>query len=304
MNDEGFLPLELLQRFVAGVVIALTLLLAHRVSMGQLQRSSGTKDDAKNDAKNEETPASNDEPNHALRLANVGHVLGIFLIAGSLVAGGTRGEGWRSDARWLALLAAAAGVLFAATGRLGTMLLVRSRLAFEVGRGNIAAGVAAGGHYIATAIIIASSIGGQGLKELGISVTFFFLAQLTLHLFVMLFRAVTTYDDQEEVLGENVAAAISYAGITIGLAIIIGHAVDGTFLGWIPSLKGYARALAYCVSLYVVRQFIVQVLIMGFPLALRGGRLDAAIGRHRDVGLASLEAAAYIGTALLLRQVS
>jgi uncharacterized membrane protein YjfL (UPF0719 family) len=139
---------------------------------------------------------------------------------------------------------------------------------------------------------------------MGVSLVFFVVAQLTLHVFVIAFRALTAYDDAEEIMAENVAAAVSYAGVTIALGLIIAHAADGTFAGWLPMFRGFGTALLYCLSLYVVRQLVVQTLVLGGPLRLWRGALDVAIGARRDVSIGALEAAAYLGTALLLGHVS
>jgi hypothetical protein len=47
-----------------------------------------------------------------------------------------------------------------------------------------------------------------------------------------------------------------------------------------------------------VRQLFVQSLLLGAPFALRGGRLDSAIGADRNAGLGALEAVTYVATAL------
>lgn len=233
----------------------------------------------------------------------LGQMLGIFIVSGNLVAGVVKGDSVRSDAMWFAIFGAVAAVLLVGTGELGVRLLLRSKLTAEVQRGNVAAGVAASGHYVATALIVGAAVGGEGLGMIGVSLTFFVLAIVTLQVFVVLFRTLTSYDDSEEILAENLAAAISYAGVTIGMGIIIGQAVEGTFTGWVPSLKGYAKALVYCGTLYFVRQLVVQTLIVRGPLRLRGGKLDELVGRKSDVGVAAIEAGAYIGAAILLGHV-
>ena len=47
-----------------------------------------------------------------------------------------------------------------------------------------------------------------------------------------------------------------------------------------------------------MRQLFVQTLLLGAPLALRGGRLDVGVGADRNAGLGALEAVTYIATAL------
>ena len=241
--------------------------------------------------------------NVARSLLQVGHVLGVVLIAGSVVAGVVRGESVGADVGWAAAFGLSGLGLLALTGRVGVRLLLRARLPAEIDRGNAAAGVAAAGHYVATAVVIAHAFGGSGLADLGLSLTFFAVAQLTLHLFVALFRALTTYDDGEEVLQENLAAALSYAGATVAVALLVGRAAEGTFVGWGPSLRSYATTVAEGLVLYPVRQLVVQGLILGARPTLRGGRLDEGIANERNVGMGALEGVSYVAVALLLNRL-
>lgn len=241
--------------------------------------------------------------NTARSFVQVGHVLGVFLIVGSIVGGSISGEDPLRDLLWALLFGGAAVILLEVTGSLGVRLLLRSRMPAEIERGNAAAGIAAAAHYVATAVIIAKNITGSSLNTLAVSLVFFALAQLSLHLFVVLFRALTVYDDSEEILGENIAAALSYAGLTIGVSLVIGNASEGQFSDWSTSLLGFTLALLWNLVFYPVRQILVQGLLLGAMPALRGGRLDVAIGQERNVGIGALEAISYIATALLLAKV-
>ncbi|AKV01135.1 hypothetical protein AKJ09_07798 [Labilithrix luteola] len=238
------------------------------------------------------------EANPARHLLQVGQVLGVFFVAASVVKNCVEGESLREDVFSAATFGVLGIVLVALTGELGTRLLLRSRLPAEIARGNVAAGVAGGSHYVATGIVAAHAIAGTKLRDVGLSLLFFFIAIATLWLFVSLFRALTTYDDAEQIQGENLAAALSYAGLSIAVAIIVGCALDGDFVTWDVSLKGYASILALSLALYPVRQLFVQSLLLGAPLTFRGGRLDTGIGTDRNEGLGALEAATYIATAL------
>ena len=244
-----------------------------------------------------------DRGNAAKALLQVGHVLGVFLIVASIVAGSVTGENVARDALWVLAFGGASVALLELTGALGVRLLLRSKMMAEIERGNVAAGVAAGAHYVATANIISKNLSGNDLNALAISLVFFVLAQLSFHLFVVLFRALTVYDDSEEILGENMAAALSYAGLAVGVSLVVGNAAEGQFSGWLPSLKGYGLALLWNLAFYPVRQLLVQGLLLGAWPSLRGGRLDVAIGQERNAGLGALEACCYVATALLLAKV-
>lgn len=236
-------------------------------------------------------------------LVQAGQVLGLFLISGSVVVGSAQGEGMGRDLLWAAANAILGLVLLVVFGQLGVRVLLRSRLAAEVERENVAAGLAAGAHYLATGLLVSHAVAGTDVGSLGVSLVFFVLAQLTLHLFVLLFRTLTVYDDAEEILGENLAAAVSYAGATVALALIIGHAVEGTFVDWGTSLRGYGLALFFALALYPVRQLFVQTLLLGARLTLRGGQLDQGIAAERNLGMGVMEAVSYLAAAFLVTRL-
>ena len=242
--------------------------------------------------------------NDAQRLAAVGEVLGVFLVAGAVVRGAVQGESVAGDAIACAAFGATGLAATMVAGRLGVRTLLGTSLPAEVARGNRAAGVAASGQMLASAIVTSSTITGSELHDLGLALTFFVIAQATLLVFVLLFRALTTYDDAEQIHGENLAAAMSYAGVAVAIAIVIARAADGEFEGWIASLRGYGAVLLALLALYPVRQLFVQTLLMRAPLHLRGGALDVAIGQRRSAGLAALEAASYVATALVAARLA
>ncbi len=242
--------------------------------------------------------------NPAQRLLQVGQVLAVFRLAAAAVRNTIEGEDLGRDALWASAMAILGLLLLVASGRVGIMLLLRSRLPHEIERGNTAAGVAAGAHYVATGIITARAVAGNDLQSLGLSLAFFVLAQVTLHVFVSLFRALTVYDDAEQIQGENLAAAISYGGVAIAVAILIARALEGDFVSWGVSLRGYGVALLFAFALWPVRQLFVQGLLLGFTPTLRGGKLDDAIAAHRNLGMGMLEAVTYVATALSITRLA
>ena len=234
----------------------------------------------------------------------VGQVLAAWLVSAAAVHGAVEGDELVSDLRWVAALGAVGLVLLVGAGELGARLLLSSHLDHEVRRGNVAAGVAAGAVYAATGIVASAAIGGRGVHELALSVGFFLLGIATLHVLGVLFRALTVYDDAEQVRGENVAAALSYGGAMLAFALVIGRALEGSFTTWSDSLRSYGEVLLGCLALYPVRQLIVQSLLLGAPLRLRGGRIDEAVGSERNVAVAALEATTYLATALAIHRLA
>ncbi|MBV9947736.1 MAG: DUF350 domain-containing protein [Myxococcales bacterium] len=239
------------------------------------------------------------EGNDAERLAAAGELLAVFLLAGSAVRDGAVGTSAGQDAAACAVYGALGLAASALAGRLGVRLLLGGSLASEVARGNVAAGVAAAGHLLASAIVTSRSMVGSDLHAIGLSIAFFGIGQLTLLAFVTLFRALTTYDDAEQIHGENLAAAVSYAGVAVAVALIVARALEGDFAGWPASLRAYGGVLVSLLALWPVRQLFVQTLLLRAPLTFRGGILDATIAQRRSAGLAALEAVTYVASALV-----
>lgn len=235
----------------------------------------------------------------AARLRSVGEVFAVLVVASSAVRNAAEGDDLLRDLGWSLALATVGVLLVLVVGRLGLGLLFRARLPELLARGNKAAGFAAGAHYAATGLLTSHAVAGSDARGLGLSFAFFLLAQLTLHGVVSLFRALTTYDDAEQIEGENFAAALSYGGVAVAVAVIVARALEGAFTTWADSLRGYAMVLASVLLLYPVRQLFVQALLLGGGVSLRRGRIDEAISK-RNEGVAAVEAASYLAAALAI----
>jgi uncharacterized membrane protein YjfL (UPF0719 family) len=243
-------------------------------------------------------------PNTAGRMVLVGETLATFLVGAAVVKHNVRRESLGDDVLWTAAFAAAGVAMVEVVGRLSLRALLRSRLRAELREDNVSAGLAAASHLVAVGLLAARAVAGHGLQELGLALVFFAVAVVTHGLFVALFRALTTYDDAEAITGENLAAGVSYAGLTVSVAVLVARAVEGEFTGWWSSVAGFAGVAAWCLALYPVRQIVVGGLLLGARPVLRGGPLDEAIGGARDVGVAALEAASYLGAALAIASVA
>jgi uncharacterized membrane protein YjfL (UPF0719 family) len=242
--------------------------------------------------------------NLAYLLVQSGHVLAVLLLGPGIVREASTHGSLVAAAGWAAAFAVAGILLIQIVGTVGIRLLLRGELAAELESGNLAAGVAAAANYVAVGLLAAPAIAGSDLPGLGLSVVFFTLAVVTQAAYVALFRTLTTYDDAEQIAGENMAAALSYAGISIAIAIVLARALTGgDFVGWGPALTGYAWVAAAALFLYPVRQLIGQALILGSAPTVRGGRLDESIGTRRNVSMAVMEGLTYLATALAVVQL-
>jgi uncharacterized membrane protein YjfL (UPF0719 family) len=236
----------------------------------------------------------------ARAIARAGALAGAFLVIGAAAGGSGAGEGLRRDLPWMLAFAAAGLAGAALAAALLDRALLRGGLARELARGNPAAGVTAAGHRIATGVVAAGCLYGADLSTLGIGLAFLAIGTATLLAFQLLHRRLTRYADDEEIRGENSAAALGNAGLTIALAVIVSHAAEGSFTGWAASLRGYALALLLALALYPVRQLLVARWILGLPVAMRGRQLDREIAARRNAVVGAVEGLAYLATAVLV----
>lgn len=232
-------------------------------------------------------------------LADAGSFLGSVMLATSVSFFSPARESLLHDAFWTSVFAIISILLFQLSARLGARTLLPKHARAEVLAGNRAAAIVMGTHFAATGILVSRCMYGNEFRELPLSIVFFVLSQLILHLFLVTFRWLTPYSDAEEIADGNEAAALSYGGFTLALAWIIGHAVEGEFGGWIDSLLGFAMALAPVALLYPTRQLVVQTLLLRGKFSLRRGVLDQRIVQQRDTIAGAMEAVSYLATAFV-----
>src|SRR5262245_6879163 len=112
--------------------------------------------------------------NLARPLARVGFIIGLALLAGVVVDGVLReSQDWLSGLRWGAAYAGVGTVLLWTTGALVGVVFLRGRLRGEIARGNLAAGLVAGGNFVAAGWILESCFFGRDLRSLAVSACFF-----------------------------------------------------------------------------------------------------------------------------------
>jgi len=238
--------------------------------------------------------------NLARALQRVGMIIGLSLLANIVIDGVVREAGsWHAALRWGAAYTAAGVLLLLASGALVSRVFLRGRMRAEIARGNVAAGLVAAGHYVAVGWILDSCMFGRDLRSLTVSALFYLIGVATLVVLQIMYRGLTHYADDQEVIGDNAAAALGFVGITLAFAVIIAHAAEGTFVDWGTSLRGYGRALLLALALYPVRQLVVGPLLLGLPARARGGALDRLIAQERRVAVGGIEALAYVAMSLL-----
>jgi uncharacterized membrane protein YjfL (UPF0719 family) len=237
-----------------------------------------------------------DNPAHRMYAAL--QTVGVAWIGASAAHHCAAGDSFGHDVLWVLAFGGLGFVLYVIAGQLGVRLLLGRRLAEEIHDDkNMAAAVAAGAHHIAVALLVAQSAAGTDLFGLALAVGFFVLGLLTHQAVMILFRALTRYDDAEQVAGENMAAALSYAGASIGAAIVLARALDGDFDGLAVSAFGFAE-----VSMLAVLALPVRLLVSRVALGSRTA-LDDAIALKHDTAAAALDAAVAIAVGFTLARL-
>lgn len=236
----------------------------------------------------------------AARLLLTARLVALLLLAAALTTNCRSGDGgsFAADLGWTALFGCAG--LLALELALLAGLWPLGRIVADARAGNLAAATAVAAHTVAVGILVANVTGGHSFAELGIAVVAYAIGQGSLFVLLVLFRALTTYDDKATLAAGNQAAAFAHGGLTLALALLIAHASDGEFVGLWPALRDYGTALAEGLAVYPLRQLLVQCLILRGRPTFVGGELDRAIGERGDLGAGLLEGGTYLAMALFV----
>ncbi|MBI5610879.1 MAG: DUF350 domain-containing protein [Deltaproteobacteria bacterium] len=244
-------------------------------------------------------PASVDNP--AMLSVLGGEVLAACMIGGAAAAVG--GANWPDRVIWAATTATLGAA--AQLGAVGVSLrwFLGRDVAEELGKGNAAVGLAAAGYDIAVGRVVSSSLVGGDRGDLVPGLAFYGLGITALLLLTSLLRALTPFDDAQQLRSGNLAVALAHAGMTLAVALLVSHATAGTFDGWGVSLRAFTETIAFAAVLVPIRVGVVQAALLRQGWQWRGGALDRLVGEQRHLGAAALEAAALIGGALAVRAV-
>lgn len=158
---------------------------------------------------------------------------------------------------------------------------------------NPGTGVVEAACYIASGLIIAGSLHGDG-GGLGVSLVFFILGQLCLILFARLYAMMTPYSVHDEIEKDNLAAGLGFAGGLISIGIIVMQAVSGNFVGWAEDL------MTLGLEVLVVFVYLIAVRFIFDKLILRNSDLNTEISKDQNIGAGLLEMVVAICFSLVL----
>jgi uncharacterized membrane protein YjfL (UPF0719 family) len=132
---------------------------------------------------------------------------------------------------------------------------------------NVGTGAVEAGCYIATALVVAGAIHGEG-GNLLTAIVFFLLGQLVLVLFSRFYQMITRYDIHEEIEKDNVAAGVALGVSMIAIGILLLRATMGDFIGWAENMQSFAvNAGIGFVLLMILRRVTDALLLPGTTIA-------------------------------------
>ena len=174
------------------------------------------------------------------------------------------------------------------------LILYRFDIEKEVIEGqNVGSGAAEFGMYIATGLLIAGSVAGEGGGP-DTAAAFFGMGLVLLIVFALFYQKTTSFDMHSEIESKNTAVGVALGGNLIAIGLVTFKAVFGDFDGW---NEGVAAFITYGVIgfalLYVMRMLLDKMLLPTVSVT-------KAIAVDRNLGVAFIESAVVISSALIL----
>lgn len=158
---------------------------------------------------------------------------------------------------------------------------------------NVGTGAVQFGSYVASGLIVAGAIHGEGGGVLTI-VVFFLLGQVGLILFTRLYNWITPFDLHQEIEQDNVAAGVAFGGTLVAVGIILMKGASGNFVSWEHNLSIFAMdAVLVFILLPTVRFFFDKVI-------LPRTSLDYEIHHDQNLGAGLLEMTSAISFSVIL----
>jgi len=235
-----------------------------------------------------------EKDNFAFAVAHTGYFIGLLFAIGSAIIGPSMGL--QQDLIDIFSYGVLAIVLLNLSILINDKLILRK---FSVEKEicvdkNTGTGVIEGASALATGLIILGSLSGEG--SILTALVFWAVGQLLLILVSYVYNFITPYDIHVEIEKDNVAAGVGFAGSIVAFGILIWFALAHDFLGWKESLITIGIDVLIGIILLPVVRFITdKILLPGRKLT------DEIVNQETpNVGVALIEAFAYIGGAVLI----
>ena len=241
--------------------------------------------------------------NVALGLSITGYYLGtviVFLGAvyedfSVIVEGlGFTTDYWRSVLEVFLTSLAGIAALNLARAVVDRLVLHRFRTAQKIiddqntGTGAVEAAV-----YVATALIIAGSVSGEG-GGAETSLAFAALGLLVLVLYALFYELTTSFNIHDELEKNNTAVGVALASNLVAIGIVVFKAVFGDFVNWGEALAEFITFAALGFVLLLAMRLVVDLLL--FPRV----KVAHELAVDRNLGVALIESAVVVSASLIL----
>lgn len=225
--------------------------------------------------------------NKAVGVAYSGYLIAVTVVFIGALAGPSKG--FTTDIVAIATYSALGVVLLLLSRVINDRLILRkfSNHKELIEDQNAGTGAVLFGSYVASGLIVAGAIHGEGGGILT-ATAFFLLGQLSLIILTWVYDAITPYDVHGEIEKDNVAVGIAVGGTLVALGIILMNGAAGGFTSWSSNLSRFA--------VFSVGAFVVLPLFRLFMDKILLPRCDLNHELHRDGNIAAglLEAAMVI----------
>ena len=233
--------------------------------------------------------------NFAVALAVIGYYLGIIFALGRILSGPS--AGWLEDIIDIVFYGIIAIVLLNISGWINDKIILSK---FDntkeiITDKNAGTGAVVCGTYIATGLIIAGALSGQG-GDLITGAVFWIVGQIALVIASLVYNAITPFDIHQEIEKDNVAVGVAFAGVIIAIGNVARIGVSGDFISWESNLSFFAVEVAFgLLMLPVVRLVTDKLLLPGQKLT------DELVNQENpNIGAAAIEAFSYIAASMLI----
>ncbi len=163
---------------------------------------------------------------------------------------------------------------------------------------NVGAGAAEFGMYVATGLLIAGAVAGDTVtnetQAALVTLAFFGMGLVLLVAFALAYELTTSFKIHDEIEANNTAVGVALGGNLIAIGLVTMKAVFGQFESWGESIAAFlVFGVLGFILLYVMRLLFDLVLL---PTV----RVSQALAGDRNVGVAFVESAVVISSALIL----
>lgn len=239
------------------------------------------------------------EDNPALGLAVTGYFLAVIVV----FLGASVGQVFATAPPFVEAMAqlgvdilyALAGIVALNLSRLiaDRLLLYKFSLRKEIiDDRNVGAGAVEAGALIASALVVAGAIHGEGGPLTALA--FYGLGQVVLVVFGLIYQWVTRYDIHKEIEADNAPAGVAMGLNLVAIGTVMLKACAGDFEGWGPNLARF--------GLYAVAGFVVLAILRKIVdwILLPGATIRDEIVNDKSMNAAFIEGAMASGVAAMI----